>query len=178
MVVSPAPVLPHGQKNYFSPKFVRFVFSFFAAGGNVPFERCAQLKCPRDMVKVLDIDWVASDKPVLATADGCLRVMDLDLTTASSTLLDYEFTGMNNLTRSSHLRIEPGTYRSLTKLPTTETPEACRARILLLEVFGIFKDRHTNIGSHRAYMVWSPTYLPRRCGFESRYRSTIFPTLT
>lgn len=40
---------------------------------------------------MLDIDWAASDKPVLVTADGCLRVMDLDLTTASSTILDYEF---------------------------------------------------------------------------------------
>lgn len=55
------------------------------------FERYAQLKCPRDMVKVIDIDWASSDKPVLATADGCLRVMDLELTTSSSTILDYEF---------------------------------------------------------------------------------------
>lgn len=45
------------------------------------------------MVKVIDIDWAASDKPVLSTQDGCLRVMDMGLTTSSSPILDYEFNG-------------------------------------------------------------------------------------
>ncbi|GLH00339.1 Uncharacterized protein GBIM_06748 [Gryllus bimaculatus] len=54
-------------------------------------ERISQLKCPKDMVKVLDIDWAASDKPVLATQDGCLRIMDMTLTTSFSALVDYEF---------------------------------------------------------------------------------------
>jgi hypothetical protein len=47
------------------------------------------------MVKVLDIDWAASDKPVLATQDGCLRIMDMTLTTSYSPLMDYELQGEN-----------------------------------------------------------------------------------
>ncbi|KAJ4431502.1 hypothetical protein ANN_20100 [Periplaneta americana] len=54
------------------------------------YERISQLKCPKDMVKVLDIDWAASDKPVLATQDGCLRIMDMTLATSYSPLMDYE----------------------------------------------------------------------------------------
>ncbi|PSN34557.1 WD repeat-containing protein 11 [Blattella germanica] len=54
------------------------------------YERISQLKCPKDMVKVLDIDWASSDKPVLATQDGCLRIMDMTLTTSYSPLMDYE----------------------------------------------------------------------------------------
>lgn len=45
------------------------------------------------MVKVLDIDWATSDRPVLATQDGCLRIMDLNLTTSTSALLDYLYEG-------------------------------------------------------------------------------------
>jgi hypothetical protein len=59
------------------------------------YERISQLKCPKDMVKVLDIDWAASDKPVLATQDGCLRIMDMILATSSSPLMDYELQGTN-----------------------------------------------------------------------------------
>nr|CAD7396669.1 unnamed protein product [Timema poppensis] len=55
------------------------------------YERISQLKCPKDMVKVLDIDWAASDKPVLATQDGCLRIMDMMLTASFSPIIDYEF---------------------------------------------------------------------------------------
>lgn len=59
------------------------------------YERISQLKCPKDMVKVLDIDWAASDKPVLATQDGCLRIMDMTLATSYSPLMDYELQGVN-----------------------------------------------------------------------------------
>ncbi|XP_065339644.1 WD repeat-containing protein 11-like [Cloeon dipterum] len=55
------------------------------------YERIAQLKSPRDIVKVSDIDWAASDKPVLATQDGCLRVMDISLTHCSSPMAEYSF---------------------------------------------------------------------------------------
>ncbi|XP_063221643.1 WD repeat-containing protein 11-like [Bacillus rossius redtenbacheri] len=55
------------------------------------YDRISQLKCPKDMVKVLDIDWAASDKPVLATQDGCLRIMDMTLSSSVSPIMDYEF---------------------------------------------------------------------------------------
>lgn len=59
------------------------------------YERLAQLKCPKDMVKVVDIDWAAPDTPVLATEDGCLRVMDCKLTQSASSLPDYTFKGLD-----------------------------------------------------------------------------------
>ncbi|XP_063852322.1 WD repeat-containing protein 11-like isoform X2 [Scylla paramamosain] len=49
----------------------------------------SQVKTPRDMVKVVDADWGASDRPVLATVDGCLRVMDMALRLSNSPLHHY-----------------------------------------------------------------------------------------
>ena len=36
------------------------------------------------MSKPTDIEWAASDRPVIATADGCLRIMSLALSLAAS----------------------------------------------------------------------------------------------
>ncbi|XP_075222794.1 WD repeat-containing protein 11-like [Lycorma delicatula] len=55
------------------------------------YERIAQLKCPRDMVKIIDIDWATQDTVVLATEDGCIRIMDIKLTTCSSPVEEYTF---------------------------------------------------------------------------------------
>ena len=49
----------------------------------------SQVKSPRDIVKVVDVDWGASDRPVLATIDGCLRVMDMSLKLSSSHIYMY-----------------------------------------------------------------------------------------
>ncbi|XP_046385283.1 WD repeat-containing protein 11-like [Ischnura elegans] len=54
-------------------------------------ERTASLRCPRDMVRVVDVEWGASDKAVLATQDGCLRVVDSSLLLTSSPITDYSF---------------------------------------------------------------------------------------
>lgn len=58
---------------------------------NGQYERIAQVKCPKDMVKIVDLDWAAPDAPVFATEDGCLRIMDTKLTTNISPLTDYTF---------------------------------------------------------------------------------------
>ena len=42
------------------------------------------MKTPRDIPKINDLDWAASDKPTLACADGCIRVMDLKFKTGSA----------------------------------------------------------------------------------------------
>ena len=39
--------------------------------------------------KVLDVDWAASDRAVLAGADGTLRVVGLALTPATSAMSEY-----------------------------------------------------------------------------------------
>lgn len=44
-----------------------------------------ELRSPKDLVsKPTDIEWAASDRPVIATADGCLRIMSLALSLAAS----------------------------------------------------------------------------------------------
>lgn len=36
------------------------------------------------MAKLCDADWAASDRPVLASVDGCVRVMDMEFATSCS----------------------------------------------------------------------------------------------
>ena len=56
-------------------------------------QRLSQLKAPRDGLSVLDCDWASSDKPVLLTADNCVRVMELELRQSNSPTDLYQFRG-------------------------------------------------------------------------------------
>lgn len=51
------------------------------------------MKSPRDVAKVVDADWTGSDRPVFATAEGCIQVFDLTLKSCSCTIEDREFPG-------------------------------------------------------------------------------------
>lgn len=51
------------------------------------------MKSPRDVAKVVDADWTGSDRPVLATVEGCVQVFDLTLKLCSCTIEDREFPG-------------------------------------------------------------------------------------
>ena len=59
----------------------------------------SQLKSPKDFVKIVDIDWGASDRPVLATVDGCIRVMDMTLKTSESPISHYCCKGKFNFSK-------------------------------------------------------------------------------
>lgn len=48
-----------------------------------------ELRTPKDLAKVMDIDWAASDRAVLATIDGCIRIMGLSMTSSTSAMYDY-----------------------------------------------------------------------------------------
>ncbi|XP_034244567.1 WD repeat-containing protein 11-like [Thrips palmi] len=50
-----------------------------------------ELKCPRDMVSIVDIDWASEDCPLLVSQDGCIRIMDSSLKECSSSINEYEF---------------------------------------------------------------------------------------
>lgn len=50
-----------------------------------------ELKCPRDMVTIVDIDWASEDCPLIVSQDGCIRIMDSALKECSSSVNDYEF---------------------------------------------------------------------------------------
>ena len=53
----------------------------------------SSLKTPKEIPKVTDADWAASDKPVLSCIDGCVRVMDIKLKIGSSPIEEYQLTG-------------------------------------------------------------------------------------
>ena len=53
-------------------------------------EKVVTVRCPKDMSRVADIDWAASDRPVLACADGCVRIMDLNCVSGCSTMDDSQ----------------------------------------------------------------------------------------
>ncbi|KAI5748459.1 hypothetical protein M8J77_025794 [Diaphorina citri] len=57
-----------------------------------PSEVPAQLKCPKDILKILDIDWASSDHPILLLEDGSLLILDRTLTITASPLQRYAFT--------------------------------------------------------------------------------------
>lgn len=57
----------------------------------------AQLKCPKDVNKVLDIDWVAPQTPILVTDDGCMLITDINFSEWSSPLYQYSFEGQTYL---------------------------------------------------------------------------------
>ncbi|CAH1783668.1 unnamed protein product [Owenia fusiformis] len=55
-------------------------------------EVVTSIKSPRDLPKIHDADWAASDKPVLSCADGCLRVTDIKMKNSSSPMEEYLLT--------------------------------------------------------------------------------------
>ena len=49
----------------------------------------SELLCSVNAIRVTDVEWAASDRAVLATADGCLRVTGLNLMNSTSPLTGY-----------------------------------------------------------------------------------------
>ncbi len=53
-------------------------------------EMINELRSPKDLLtRVSDIEWAASDRAVLATTDGCLRIMGLSMASSTSGMLEY-----------------------------------------------------------------------------------------
>jgi len=53
----------------------------------------SSVRSPREVGRVVDAEWVGSDRPLLATADGALHLTDLTLKKASSPFDDLELPG-------------------------------------------------------------------------------------
>lgn len=47
--------------------------------------------------RILDVDWCTSDKVILASDDGCLRVLEMSMKSTSVRLDEQELTGMNSV---------------------------------------------------------------------------------
>ncbi|XP_064630114.1 WD repeat-containing protein 11-like isoform X2 [Lineus longissimus] len=52
-------------------------------------ELVSSIKSPKEVARIHDADWAASDKPVFSSADGCIRVIDIKLKVASSPHEEY-----------------------------------------------------------------------------------------
>ncbi|KAL3183206.1 hypothetical protein MRX96_006965 [Rhipicephalus microplus] len=48
-----------------------------------------QARCPQDLPGITDVDWAKSDKLVVATSDGCIRVMDMEMKSCSSPISNH-----------------------------------------------------------------------------------------
>lgn len=51
------------------------------------------LKSPKEIAKIVDVDWAGSDRPVLATSDGCVSVYDILLKLSHCKIEDLELPG-------------------------------------------------------------------------------------
>ncbi|KAM7302431.1 WD repeat-containing protein 11 [Ixodes scapularis] len=64
------------------------VLALFADGLDVwdaqEVQLSVQARCPQDLPGVSDVDWAKSDKLVVATLDGCVRIVDMELKGCSS----------------------------------------------------------------------------------------------
>ncbi|KAK3585480.1 hypothetical protein CHS0354_003328 [Potamilus streckersoni] len=59
-------------------------------GGKI--ELCSSIKSPREIPKIIDMEWSGSDRPVLATIDGCVHMCDISLKKSSSGIDDWDLT--------------------------------------------------------------------------------------
>ncbi|CAB4069408.1 unnamed protein product [Lepeophtheirus salmonis] len=48
------------------------------------FDFLGELRSQRDTVKIMDIEWAASDRPVISTADGCIKILTENLQSSTS----------------------------------------------------------------------------------------------
>ena len=51
------------------------------------------IKSPKDISKVVDIDWAGSDRPALVTAHSSLHVCDITLKSATSVVEHWDLPG-------------------------------------------------------------------------------------
>ncbi len=71
----------------------------------------SSIKSPKEIPKVLDADWAASDKPVLACQDGCVRILDLKLKSGSSPMEEHQLPGtvlVHKIASARHPASDPG----------------------------------------------------------------------
>ena len=53
----------------------------------------SSLKSPKEVAKIIDVDWSGSDRPVIATNDGCIVVYDILLKLSHCKIDDLDLPG-------------------------------------------------------------------------------------
>lgn len=57
-------------------------------------ELTSSIKSPKDIPKVVDAEWSGSDRPILATVDGCIHMLDLSLKRSTCPIEERDLSGM------------------------------------------------------------------------------------
>ncbi|GFR86903.1 WD repeat-containing protein 11 [Elysia marginata] len=83
------------------------------------------IKSPKDITKVVDIDWAGSDRPALVTAHSSVHVCDVTLKSATSVVEHWDLPGNYDI-KSSECPPAPysetGTFRWLVPCPASPPP--------------------------------------------------------
>ena len=106
---------------------------------------------PCRVAEVLDVEWAASDRPVLACADGCVRVMDIACSVNYSPVDDYQ--GLSDAVLCPHglpahssmllrslLQHQPWRSRYQLDCRTDDEPATCNYSVFLFCYRVIFSD--------------------------------------
>lgn len=76
--------------------------------------------------KVLDVDWCTSDKVILASDDGCIRVLEMAMKSACFRMDEQELSGMEERSGTAHhLLIECGVIDKTISIPEMIDMEVC-----------------------------------------------------
>lgn len=51
------------------------------------------IKSPKEIPKIVDCEWVGSDRPAVVTSHSCLRIMSLDMHTSMSAIENWQLAG-------------------------------------------------------------------------------------
>ncbi len=100
-----------GISAYINLNLCEFRPSYRVILSQIPSERIAQLKYPKD-VKILDIDWAAQNTPILVTEDGCILITDIHFQKFYSPLTEYYFESKINVDTQKIKPTEPSRLHS------------------------------------------------------------------
>jgi len=113
---------------------------------------------PCRAAEVLDVEWAASDRPVLACADGCVRVMDIACSVNYSPVDDYQ--GLSDAVLCPHglpahssmllrslLHHQPWRSRYQLDCRTDDEPATCNYSVFLFCYRVIFSEagKHSRV---------------------------------
>ena len=71
------------------------------------FEIYSSYKLPKDSPPLVDMDWLASDLPIVTHSNGAILVMTMDLKSSSSAMADMDLDGRLLWDLESKVYLEP-----------------------------------------------------------------------
>ncbi|XP_014675037.1 PREDICTED: WD repeat-containing protein 11-like [Priapulus caudatus] len=123
-------------------------------------ELVSSIKTPKDLPKLHDIEWAASDRPMLSSEDGCIRVLDLLMRSSCSPIQHHDtvepifspylLPGRASLSLQYHLQHQPWRDEySLTMTDLVDTAEEFTQRLVNEQVDVLDRDVRSYLPSCR-----------------------------